>query len=155
MKESDVVKLKEAFKGIPAGTMGTIVLEYDGSFFEVEFYDSNGKTIDVITTPVSILEIEIIIQQKIDDDAGNSPHKHCRRVGQYPRTVQRIPAGDADNRRNPAEHKKTGELPGEKNPEHHLHRPALKLGLAVPLNGVFQHDPALVIDGVQHNPGLQ
>lgn len=29
MKELDVVRLKENFKNIPVGTMGTIVLEYD------------------------------------------------------------------------------------------------------------------------------
>ena len=31
MKEFDVVRLKVKFKGLPAGTEGTIVLEYDGS----------------------------------------------------------------------------------------------------------------------------
>ena len=39
MKELDVVRLKEDFKELPAGTEGTIVLEYDGSCFEVEFFD--------------------------------------------------------------------------------------------------------------------
>ena len=31
----DIVVLKSDFKGIPAGTKGTIVLEYDGTAFEV------------------------------------------------------------------------------------------------------------------------
>ena len=35
MKELDVVGLKKEFKELPAGTEGTIVLEYDGSCFEV------------------------------------------------------------------------------------------------------------------------
>ena len=57
MKELDVVTLKEEFKGLPAGTEGTIVLEYDGSCFEVEFFDANGDTIDVFTTPAELLEL--------------------------------------------------------------------------------------------------
>lgn len=57
MKELDVVKLIEGFAGIPAGTKGTIVLEYDGAYFEVEFVDEVGDTIDVITTPANLLEL--------------------------------------------------------------------------------------------------
>lgn len=57
MKELDVVRLKEEFKKLPAGTEGTIVLEYDGSCFEVEFFDANGDTIDVFTTPAELLEL--------------------------------------------------------------------------------------------------
>lgn len=57
MKELDVIKLIEDFSGIPAGTKGTIVLEYDGTHFEVEFVDENGDTIDVVTTPSKLLEL--------------------------------------------------------------------------------------------------
>ena len=57
MKELDVVRLKEEFKGLPAGTEGTIVLEYDGSCYEVEFFDVHGDTIDVYTTPTEVLEL--------------------------------------------------------------------------------------------------
>lgn len=57
MKELDVVKLTKEFNGLPVGTKGTIVLEYDGTFFEVEFVDSDGDTIDVLTTPAGILEL--------------------------------------------------------------------------------------------------
>ena len=57
MKELDVVKLTKEFNGLPIGTEGTIVLEYDDKFFEVEFFDSNGDTIDVITTPVDVLKL--------------------------------------------------------------------------------------------------
>ncbi len=57
MKELDVVRLKEEFKELPVGTEGTIVLEYDGSCFEVEFFDVNGDTISVFATPVELLEL--------------------------------------------------------------------------------------------------
>ena len=57
MKELDVVKLIKEFKGLPIGTKGAIVLEYDGAYFEVEFFDSNGNTIGVFTTPQDVLEI--------------------------------------------------------------------------------------------------
>ncbi len=29
--------------------------EYDGKAFEVEFFDANGDTLDVVTTPVDLL----------------------------------------------------------------------------------------------------
>ena len=57
MKELDVVRLKSEFSDLPIGTTGTIVLEYDGKCFEVEFFDENGDTIDVITTPIELLEL--------------------------------------------------------------------------------------------------
>jgi hypothetical protein len=57
MKELDVVRLTEDFAGISAGTKGTIVLEYDGTHFEVEFVDASGDTIDVITTPSELLAL--------------------------------------------------------------------------------------------------
>ena len=57
MKELDIVKLTEEYKGIPAGTKGAIVLEYDGTHFEVEFFDEYEDTIDVLTTPASVLEL--------------------------------------------------------------------------------------------------
>ena len=53
----DVVKLKTDFRSITAGTEGTIVLEYDGTAFEVEFFDKDGETIDVVTTPVDVIEL--------------------------------------------------------------------------------------------------
>lgn len=56
MKELDVVKLNKEFKGLKAGTEGTIVLEYDGNYFEVEFFDDNNDTIGVFTTPLELLE---------------------------------------------------------------------------------------------------
>ena len=57
MKELDVVKLIRDFAGISAGTNGTIVLEYDGTHFEVEFVDEAGDTIDVVTTPSELLAL--------------------------------------------------------------------------------------------------
>lgn len=57
MKELDVVELKNDFQGLAKGTKGTIVLEYNGEYFEVEFVDSNGRTIDVLTTPADQLKL--------------------------------------------------------------------------------------------------
>ncbi len=57
MKELDVVRLTQEFEGLPTGTVGTIVLEYDGKCFEVEFFDSDGNTIDVFTTPKEVIEL--------------------------------------------------------------------------------------------------
>lgn len=58
MKELDTVKLLKEHEGIKAGTIGVIVCEYDGTSFEVEFYDSEGTTIDVVTTPAKLLVLE-------------------------------------------------------------------------------------------------
>lgn len=63
MKELDIVRLTTEFKGLPKDTKGTIVLEYDGTHFEVEFVDSQGTTIDVLTTPVDVLEIVTSVWQ--------------------------------------------------------------------------------------------
>lgn len=57
MKELDIVRLVEDFSGVSAGTKGTIVLEYDGTHFEVEFVDEAGDTIDVVTTPSALLQL--------------------------------------------------------------------------------------------------
>ena len=59
MKELDVIRLTKEFEGLPIGTEGTIVCEYDGKAFEVEFFDTEGDTIDVFTTPVEVLELLI------------------------------------------------------------------------------------------------
>ena len=59
MKELDVVRLTKEFEGLPVGAEGTIVCEYDGKAFEVEFFDNDGDTIDVFTTPVEVLELLI------------------------------------------------------------------------------------------------
>lgn len=58
MKELDTVKLLSDFESIKAGTIGVIVCEYDGTAFEVEFFDLEGNTIDVVTTPSKLLELE-------------------------------------------------------------------------------------------------
>ena len=58
MKELDVVRLTKEFEGLAIGTSGAIVLEYDGKFFEVEFFDDDGNTIDVLTTPADCIELE-------------------------------------------------------------------------------------------------
>lgn len=56
MNELDMVRLIKDFNGITAGTTGTIVLKYDDLLFEVEFFDADGDTIDVITTPADVIE---------------------------------------------------------------------------------------------------
>ncbi|MGN0655482.1 MAG: DUF4926 domain-containing protein, partial [Ruminiclostridium sp.] len=53
-----VVRLTKEFEGLAIGTKGTIVLEYDGKSFEVELFDNDGNTIDVLTTPVECIELE-------------------------------------------------------------------------------------------------
>lgn len=59
MKELDVLRLAKEFKGLPIGTVGTIVYEHEGKAFEVEFFDNDGGTIDVFTTPVEAIELWI------------------------------------------------------------------------------------------------
>ncbi|WP_270484150.1 DUF4926 domain-containing protein [Holdemanella biformis] len=57
MKELDTVKLIKDFNELSIGTKGAIVSEYDGTYYEVEFFDSNGDTIGVYTTPRDALEL--------------------------------------------------------------------------------------------------
>lgn len=57
MKELDVVRLTANFNDLPVVTEGTIVLEYDGTNFEVEFFDSNGDTIGVFSNTIDVLEL--------------------------------------------------------------------------------------------------
>ncbi len=57
MKELDVVKLLSDYEGVSKGTEGTVVLDYDGEMCEVEFFDIDGNTIDVVTTPKNLLEV--------------------------------------------------------------------------------------------------
>ena len=59
MKELGVVCLIKEFEGLPIGPEGTIVCEYDGKAFEVEFFDDDGDTIDVFTTPAEVIELLI------------------------------------------------------------------------------------------------
>lgn len=56
MKELDVVRPKEAYGGLPAGTEGTVVLEYNDNYFEVEFFDADGNTVGVLTKSVAVLQ---------------------------------------------------------------------------------------------------
>lgn len=57
MKELDVVRLVQEFHGIPVGTEGTIVHKYDDSMYEVEFFNTGGDTLNVVTTPKQVLEL--------------------------------------------------------------------------------------------------
>lgn len=54
MKELYVVRLKEDYKEI---SKGTIVLIYDDKNCEVEYFDKDGDTIDVVMTPLKKLEL--------------------------------------------------------------------------------------------------
>ena len=48
-KEHDIVVLRTDIDGILKGTKGTIVFDYESSgMFEVEFFDDEHNTIDVI-----------------------------------------------------------------------------------------------------------
>lgn len=49
--------MTEDYAGIEAGTIGVIVYQYDGAVFEVEYFDGNGETIDVVTTPSNLLSL--------------------------------------------------------------------------------------------------
>ena len=60
MKELHVVKLLENFNAIQAGTIGIIVLKYDEKNYEVEFFDTDGDTIDVLTFHADLLELHEI-----------------------------------------------------------------------------------------------
>lgn len=57
MKEFDTVKLTENYEGIPEGTQGTIIQEYQPSLFEVEFFDDDHNMIDTVTTPIMVLDL--------------------------------------------------------------------------------------------------
>lgn len=51
MKELDSVRLIEDYENIKAGTQGVIVYEYDGSAFEVEFFDKEDNSIAAFQIP--------------------------------------------------------------------------------------------------------
>ena len=57
MKELDIVRLVQEFQGIPVGTEGTIVHKYNDSMYEVELFSKDGSTLDVVTTPKSMIEL--------------------------------------------------------------------------------------------------
>lgn len=57
MKEFDTVILKESYEGVPEGTQGTIIQEYQPSLFEVEFFDNDHNMIDTVTTPIMVLDL--------------------------------------------------------------------------------------------------
>ena len=79
MKELDVVKLTQDYENIPSGTEGTIVCEYDGKAFEVEFFDANGDTLDVVTTPAELLELVEDFEFMTQKENGKL---YCSRCGQ-------------------------------------------------------------------------
>lgn len=56
MEELDLVKLKQDYKDLRKGTLGTIVLKYNDKDYEVEFFDKSKNTIGVYTINISYLE---------------------------------------------------------------------------------------------------
>ena len=64
MKELDIVKLLKEYENIHANTKGTIVLDYDEKYCEVEFVDDDGNTIDVVTTPKELLKVVTCFKKK-------------------------------------------------------------------------------------------
>lgn len=57
MNELDSVKLNKDFQNISKGTEGAIVHKYSNENFEVEFFDNNGDTIDVVTISKEYLDL--------------------------------------------------------------------------------------------------
>jgi len=57
MNELDSVKLNKDFQNISKGTEGAIVHKYNNENFEVEFFDKNGDTIDVVTISKEYLDL--------------------------------------------------------------------------------------------------
>ena len=79
MKELDVVKILKDYENIPSGTEGTIVCEYDGKAFEVEFFGANGDTLGVVTTPAELLELVEDFELMEQKENGKL---YCSRCGQ-------------------------------------------------------------------------
>lgn len=53
MNEYDVIVSKRLLSfNVPRGTMGTILIVYNSKCFEVEFVDSEGATLDVLTVNI-------------------------------------------------------------------------------------------------------
>lgn len=57
MNELDSVKLNKDFQNISKGTEGAIVHKYNEIDFEVEFFDKDGNTIDVVTISKDYLDL--------------------------------------------------------------------------------------------------
>ena len=50
MKEYDIVKsVRDLNSEIPKDTIGTVLIVYNSTDYEVEFVDEEGQTLDVIT----------------------------------------------------------------------------------------------------------
>lgn len=65
--ELDVVRLKDAVPSVnlAAGSIGTVVYVYDADpgLYEVEFLDSEGMTIALITLAENVLVLEQKVEQ--------------------------------------------------------------------------------------------
>lgn len=57
MTDDDDVILTEDYNGIPAGTKGTIVIDYSDVNAEVEFFNEEGKSLGEINVPKDLLRL--------------------------------------------------------------------------------------------------
>jgi hypothetical protein len=57
IRENDPVALREQIGKWPAGTLGAAVDIYDGAAL-VEIVDDNGRTLDLLTVPNELLEVQ-------------------------------------------------------------------------------------------------
>jgi hypothetical protein len=57
IRENDRVVLREPIGNWPAGTLGAAVDIYDGTAL-VEVVDENGRTLDLLTVPNELLEVQ-------------------------------------------------------------------------------------------------
>lgn len=44
-------------EGVAEGMTGAIVYKYDDNLCEIEYFDDEGDTIEIVTTPVDILHV--------------------------------------------------------------------------------------------------
>lgn len=64
MKPFDGVKLIKPFNGMKVGTKGAILDPYPGGYFEVEFFDDEGNTIEVCPIHEDYLEVTWVMPEK-------------------------------------------------------------------------------------------
>jgi hypothetical protein len=95
MRPYDSVTLLVDLPEVPAGTSGAIVEQYsDGKGFEVEFFDNDGKTIDVATVVAN--QIRVTLSDFFPDEQvallEDLPMLNLKR-GQVGKIVQRTSVG--------------------------------------------------------------
>ena len=57
MKEYDIVRINRQINNVPKGSIGTILIVYEGeNDFEVEFVNDAGETLNVLTLGIKDLD---------------------------------------------------------------------------------------------------